>query len=46
LWLTLLAKFANPKAAYRSAELKKAYLELLAHPDRGLQGAALGALVG
>lgn len=44
-WLSLLAKFSNPKAAYRQAELREAYLVLLAHPDPTLQGSALGAIV-
>ncbi|KAH7099278.1 armadillo-type protein [Auriculariales sp. MPI-PUGE-AT-0066] len=43
-WLTLLGKFVNPKAAFRSTELKDAYIALLAHPDRSLQDGALTAL--
>ncbi|KAL4079019.1 armadillo-type protein [Scleroderma citrinum] len=40
-WLTLFAKFVNPRALYASDTLLSIFCGLLAHPDRSLQSAAL-----
>ncbi|CAG8706252.1 10815_t:CDS:2, partial [Acaulospora colombiana] len=36
-WLTLLAKFNNPKGVYSATSLHSLYNSLLSHPDRVLQ---------
>jgi U3 small nucleolar RNA-associated protein 20 len=44
-FLELLAKFVNPKAAFRTNELHEVYLDILAKGDAKLQGLALGCLI-
>ncbi|KAG8737812.1 U3 snoRNP protein [Ceratobasidium sp. 414] len=44
-WLTMLSKLGNPKAAFRSQELRALYITLLSHPDRPLQSLALTCLL-
>ncbi|WWC98879.1 hypothetical protein V866_005773 [Kwoniella sp. B9012] len=44
-YLELLAKFVNPKAAYRSEELHTLYLDILAKGEPKLQGLALKCLM-
>ncbi|WWC87549.1 uncharacterized protein L201_002439 [Kwoniella dendrophila CBS 6074] len=44
-YLELLAKFVNPKAAYRSDELHTLYLDILAKGEPKLQGLALKCLM-
>ncbi|KAG6335501.1 hypothetical protein ID866_3590 [Astraeus odoratus] len=44
-WLTLFAKFANPRALYASDTLLSLFRGLLAHPDRALQSAALRCIL-
>ncbi|PVG02408.1 hypothetical protein CPB86DRAFT_577131 [Serendipita vermifera] len=43
-WLTLLAKFNNPKAVYSAASLHSLYNSLLSHPDRVLQRLAMDCI--
>ncbi|ESK84634.1 u3 snornp protein utp20 [Moniliophthora roreri MCA 2997] len=40
-WLTVFAKFHNPKALVHTDLLRELYTSLLSHPDRSLQSAAL-----
>ncbi|KIY70650.1 hypothetical protein CYLTODRAFT_391770 [Cylindrobasidium torrendii FP15055 ss-10] len=44
-YLTLFAKFSNPKACFQTEQLHSMYLDLLAHPDRNLQVAALSCVL-
>ncbi|KAK4685447.1 U3 small nucleolar RNA-associated protein 20, partial [Tremellales sp. Uapishka_1] len=44
-YLELLAKFVNPKAAFRSDELHTLYLEILSKGETKLQGLALKCLM-
>lgn len=44
-FLELLAKFVNPKAAFRSAELHALYLDLLSKGEPKVQGVALRCLM-
>ncbi len=44
-YLNLFAKFSNPKALYSTDKLQGFYLDVLAHPDRSLQTAALSCLL-
>lgn len=44
-WLSLFAKFSNPKALYASADIHSLYTSLLSHPDRTLQTTALSCLL-
>ncbi|KAF9038274.1 hypothetical protein BDZ89DRAFT_1061276 [Hymenopellis radicata] len=44
-YLNLFAKFSNPKALYSTDKLQVFYLDVLAHPDRSLQTAALSCLL-
>ncbi|WVW79710.1 hypothetical protein I302_101680 [Kwoniella bestiolae CBS 10118] len=44
-YLELLAKFVNPKAAYRSDDLHTLYLDILAKGEPKLQGLALKCLM-
>lgn len=44
-WLTLFAKFTNPKALFSANTLHDLYLSLLSHPDRSLQRLALSCLL-
>lgn len=43
-WLTLFAKFKNPKALYSTDSLRALYVSLLSHPDRALQTLSLTCL--
>ena len=43
-WLTLFAKFTNPKALYATDTLRTIYTSLLAHADRHLQNISLSCL--
>lgn len=43
-WLTLFAKFNNPKAMHSTDTLRALYTSLLSHPDRSLQSLALSCL--
>ncbi|GAA5903256.1 hypothetical protein JCM8208_002254 [Rhodotorula glutinis] len=44
-WLALFAKFSNPKALYRSADLDNQFRTLLAFPDADIQKLALDCLL-
>ena len=44
-WLDLLAKFVNPKAAFRTEELHTLYLRILSKGDSKLQEQALSCLM-
>ncbi|KAL0573671.1 U3 snoRNP protein [Marasmius crinis-equi] len=44
-WLSLFAKFQNPKALYSTETLRSLYISLLSHPDRSLQSSALSCLL-
>ncbi|KAK7469217.1 U3 snoRNP protein [Stygiomarasmius scandens] len=43
-WLTLFAKFNNPKALHSTETLRALYTGLLSHPDRTLQSSALSCV--
>jgi len=43
-WLTLFAKFTNPKALYATDTLRTIYTSLLAHADRHVQNISLSCL--
>jgi U3 small nucleolar RNA-associated protein 20 len=45
MWLELFAKFTNPKALYATDRMLALHTSLLAHPDKGLQSAALSCLM-
>jgi len=40
-WLSLFAKFSNPKAVHSTSILQRLYTSLLSHPDRQLQSLAV-----
>ena len=40
-WLSLFAKFRNPKAVHSTSVLQQLYTSLLSHPDRQLQNLAV-----
>jgi len=40
-WLSLFAKFVNPKAVHSTSVLQRLYTSLLSHPDRQLQSLAV-----
>ncbi|KIM31383.1 hypothetical protein M408DRAFT_7156 [Serendipita vermifera MAFF 305830] len=44
-WLSLFAKFSNPKAAYASSSLHLLYMSLLSHPERTLQSVTVECLL-
>jgi len=44
-WLTVFAKFTNPKAVYASAALHTIYTSLLSYPDRKLQTIVVDCLL-
>ncbi|THV05319.1 hypothetical protein K435DRAFT_120793 [Dendrothele bispora CBS 962.96] len=44
-WLTLFAKFTNPKALHSTEILYTLYTDLLSHPDRSLQSSALSCIL-
>lgn len=44
LWLKLFSNFSNPKAFYRSDDVRELYQSILSHPDRELQTLALSCL--
>jgi U3 small nucleolar RNA-associated protein 20 len=40
-WLSLFAKFSNPRAVHSTSTLQRLYTSLLSHPDRQLQSLAM-----
>jgi U3 small nucleolar RNA-associated protein 20 len=44
-WLTLFAKFVNPKAMHSTDTLHRLYVSLLSHPDRSTQTLSLSCLL-
>ena len=40
-WLSLFAKFSNPKAVHSTSVLQRLYTSLISHPDRQLQSLAV-----
>ncbi|KAF9258369.1 hypothetical protein L218DRAFT_1080452 [Marasmius fiardii PR-910] len=44
-WLTVFAKFHNPKALHSTDTLRSLYISLLSNPDRSVQSSALSCLL-
>ncbi|KAK1236291.1 U3 snoRNP protein [Marasmius sp. AFHP31] len=44
-WLSVFAKFQNPKALHSTDTLRSLYISLLSHPHRPLQSSALACLL-
>ena len=44
-WLSLFAKFSNPKAVYSTSVLQRLYTSLISHPDRQLQNLAVDCIL-
>lgn len=43
-WLKLFSDFTNPKALYRSDDIRQLYVSMLSHPDKELQILALSCM--